>query len=443
MIKLKMLKDFDNDGDVFVKGEIIEVDTETADYLTEKGIACVSLSKKADEAAEKAATDEDVDRIVKELKDEFRSSMPKIEVGKTAEEKVEETGGYKSMGHFVQDVYKSTTSRSMTDQMLKYSSVLKQTGMNEGVGAEGGFLVPTEFRATLMRDILGRSEFLNRCQQIPMATNSIEIPTVKETTRADGTWYGGVRVYNVGEGQTITRSKPTLSKVRLQLLKKAAVYAATNELLEDSPISLEPVINTMITEAIYKHIDDEILNGNGVGQFLGVLNSPSLVTQDAENNQVAGTINTENILKMWSRLKSRSQGSAVWIANQTTFQQLAQLALEVGAAGAPAGLLGYHTNGVTGRPTYTLLGAPLILTEHAQAVGSVGDIILADLGQYLIGQKAGGSVNTATSMHLHFLTDEMAFRFTLRMDGKPWEQSALTPKRGAQTLSSFITLAAR
>ena len=91
----------------------------------------------------------------------------------------------------------------------------------------------------------------------------------------------------------------------------------------------------------------------------------------------------------------------------------------------------------------SLLGSPLILTEHCPAVGDVGDIILGDYRQYLIGQKAAASITAATSIHLRFLTDETAFRFTLRMDGQPWEQSALTPKRGAQTLSSFVTLAAR
>lgn len=439
-MKIKLIKEYEE----YKAGGVFECEDADGQQLIDDGIAEKYVKPQV------KLSPEETDLIRAEVssmleikkRNEPEVNMPAIP--KSDESEIEKTGGFKSFGHFVHDVYKTSTSGRPTQTLGKWGEIAsKQAGMNEGVGSEGGFLVPTEFRSTLMRDVLGGSQFLSRCMQIPMATNSIEIPTVNETTRADGTWYGGVRVYNVAEGGTITDSKPKFSKVRLQLIKKAALFYATNEILEDSPISLEPLVNSMVSEAIYKHIDDEILHGNGAGQFLGILNSPSIVTQDAEANQVAGTIVTQNILNMWSRLKSRSHGNAVWITNQTTFPQLATLALEVGAAGAPAGLLQQSTNGVTGRPIYTLLGAPLIVTEHASSIGSVGDIVLADFRQYLIGQKAGGSVAAATSMHLRFLTDEMAFRFTLRMDGQPWEQSALTPKRGTPTLSSFVTLAAR
>jgi HK97 family phage major capsid protein len=90
-----------------------------------------------------------------------------------------------------------------------------------------------------------------------------------------------------------------------------------------------------------------------------------------------------------------------------------------------------------------LVGRPLFLTEHAQTLGTPGDLTLVDLRQYLVGQKAGGAISTATSIHLKLLEDEVAFRFTTRLDGQPWEKTALTPKHSDDTLSSFISLAVR
>ena len=177
--------------------------------------------------------------------------------------------------------------------------------------------------------------------------------------------------------------------------------------------------------------------------MMGVLNAPCLVSQTKESGQAAKTIVTENIVNMWSRLMSRSQMNAIWLANMDTFPMLATLTLNVGTGGTSVGLLQASTGGVTGAPLQTLLGRPLALTEHCQTLGTKGDLILADFGQYLVGQKAGGGVSTASSIHLKFLEDEIAFRFTLRVDGQPWLKSALTPKHSSKTLSPFVALNTR
>jgi hypothetical protein len=42
-----------------------------------------------------------------------------------------------------------------------------------------------------------------------------------------------------------------------------------------------------------------------------------------------------------------------------------------------------------------------------------------------------------------FLIDEVVFRFTLRVDGKPLWASPITPFNGGSTRSPFVTLGAR
>jgi HK97 family phage major capsid protein len=275
-----------------------------------------------------------------------------------------------------------------------------------------------------------------------MQTNSIDIPVVEDASHASSV-YGGIIIYRPDEGGSLTSSKIKLGSLNLKLNKLAGLAYVSSELLEDSPISIEPLLNKSFGEAIGFQIDDDIINGNGANQCLGILNAPSLVSVGKETGQATDTIVTKNLVKMWSRFRSRSQNNAIWVANNDAFPQLATLTQEVGTGGSAAGLIQMATNGVTGSPMMTLMGRQLFLTENCQTIGDKGDIILADMGQYLVGEKAGGQIRAASSIHLKFDTDQTAFRFIVRIDGKPWEVSALTPKYSTSTLSSFVTLGAR
>jgi HK97 family phage major capsid protein len=112
--------------------------------------------------------------------------------------------------------------------------------------------------------------------------------------------------------------------------------------------------------------------------------------------------------------------------------------MAVGTGGAPVFM---PPGGLSGAPYGTLMGRPVIPVEYCATVGTEGDIILADLSQYLMIDKGG--INAASSMHVRFIYDEMAYRFIYRVDGQPIWNSALTPKNGSNTLSPFVTLATR
>jgi len=92
----------------------------------------------------------------------------------------------------------------------------------------------------------------------------------------------------------------------------------------------------------------------------------------------------------------------------------------------------------------TIKGAPAIPVEVASGPGDVGDIVLADLQQYLLIDKGG--VQAAESIHVMFLTDESTFRFIYRVNGQPVCKNKITPyKRTSSAFyqSPFVTLAAR
>ena len=89
-----------------------------------------------------------------------------------------------------------------------------------------------------------------------------------------------------------------------------------------------------------------------------------------------------------------------------------------------------------------LLGIPVIISQHCQAVGTPGDIYLLDLSQYLVLTKGDG-IQAAMSIHLFFDYNVSTFRFNFRVAGKPWFQAPITSKYGSYTLSPFVNLATR
>ncbi|MEN6614962.1 MAG: phage major capsid protein [Syntrophorhabdus sp.] len=74
-------------------------------------------------------------------------------------------------------------------------------------------------------------------------------------------------------------------------------------------------------------------------------------------------------------------------------------------------------------------------------MGTVGDILLADWSQYITANK--GDINEAMSIHVNFLYDQETYRFIYYFDGQPRWSSAITPFKGSNTVSPFVTLATR
>src|SRR5581483_3815265 len=282
-------------------------------------------------------------------------------------------------------------------------------------------------------------QILSRVQKLTLSTsaNSIKIPAVDETSRATGSRWGGVQSYWVGEGNTATTTKPKFRLIELDLKKLLANWYVSDELMADASV-MNTIANQAFSEEIMFMTEDAIFRGDGAGKPYGMLNSPTVVSVAKETGQATKTLVYENVLKMWSRCWGRSRQNAVWFINQDVEPQLYALSQVIGTAGVPVYL---PANGIAGEPYGTLFGRPVVPVEYSDTVGTQGDITLADYSQYVIADKGG--VQAASSMHVAFLTDEMVFRITYRVDGRPIWHAPLTPFKGTNTLSPFITLAAR
>lgn len=341
---------------------------------------------------------------------------------------------YRDFGSFLKDVAMASSPDGNHDASKQLRAA---TGMGETIGSTGGFLVQKDFSSELLTRMYDSGAISSRVRRLTVSGNGLKINAVDETSRANGSRFGGVQVYWNDEGDVMTPKKPKFRQMELSLKKVTGLCYATDELLADAA-ALESIISQSFVDELNYTVEDNIINGTGAGTPLGVLNGGSKVSVSKESGQAAATFKYENALKMWSRMWARSRPNAVWFINQDVEPQLNAMTLAVGTGGVPVYL---PPSGASGSPYGTLFGRPVILVEQCATLGTEGDVILADLSQYLMIEKGG--IQSASSMHVRFLYDEMTYRFTYRVDGQPIWNAPLTPANGSNTLSPFITLATR
>ncbi len=338
---------------------------------------------------------------------------------------------FASFGEQLMAAYRAATPGGKVDERLTTRAA---SGLNESTPSDGGFLVQQDFVTELLKRTYEKGILASKVKKIPISTNAngMKINAIDEDSRANGSRWGGVQTYWEGEADEITASKPKFRQMELSLKKLTGLCYATDELLQDAA-ALEAVIRQAFAEEFGFKIDDAILSGSGEGEPLGILNSGAIVTVAKEASQT-DIITVENLIKMWNRLWSRSRANAVWYINQELEPYLYTLKIGDKPVYIPAG-------GLSEKPYGTLFGRPVVPIEQCSAAGEVGDIILADIGQYLLIDKGG--VKSASSIHVRFLYDENVFRFIYRVDGKPIWTKPLTPYKGSATVSPFVTLAKR
>ena len=318
------------------------------------------------------------------------------------------------------------------------------SGANELIPSEGGFLVETDKGSLLNKGAVATGLLSQRCFEVPCSggSNSLELQLIDETSRATGSRYGGIQVYMKAEADTVTATKPKFREGVWKLKDCMGIFYATGDLLKDAP-QMTSVVNKWFPAEFGFKVDDEIVNGVGAGHLSGIIPAACTVTQAVETGQNRSTATNkilyENIARMYARLLSSSDPAAIWFINRALLPHIMLMTITGGTASTPVFL---PPNGAAGQPYMTLLGKPIIPIEQCQAPGTAGDIILADLNEYLLLTKGG--IDAQASIHVRFLYDEMTFRWIYRFDGAPIRNKVLTPYKGGATATQgpFVILAA-
>jgi HK97 family phage major capsid protein len=331
----------------------------------------------------------------------------------------------------LRDVRDAASGQVVSDSLRTVQNAM---GGNVGVGQDGGFAVQSDFAGLMMDSAAKAGSILPLVDSYQVTNGSNEVKWVDiDESDVSTSVFGGVRVYWASEAATIAASQPKLKEKELKLEKLMGFAYATYELDSDSSF-----INTLYTRAfelaIQRALEGAIVAGDGIGKPIGFLTGKNLVSIPKEAGQANGTVQWENLSKVYNRAINKTKG--VWLMHPDVSEQLDFLSFPVGVGGVPVYLPASMQGSVD-----TLRGRPIAESDHCSALGAVGDINFVDLSQYMLAYKGG--VDAATSIHVQFLTAENCFRFIFRANGMPKRDTTLKIKNSANLRSSFVNIAAR
>lgn len=350
-----------------------------------------------------------------------------------------EKAPFATFGAFIQAVIQACTPGGAIVPNLR--PLAAPSGMSQGVPAEGGFLVAPQF-STIIWDRMNQmaNNLLSLCDQYTVEGESLSFNANAEKSRVTGSRWGGIQGYWIAEADQITKSKPKFRQLKLEPQELAVLVYLTDKLMRNAPVALQQYVSRAAADEINFLVGDAIVEGDGAGKPLGLMNANAKIKITKETGQPAATIVQENITKMWKRLHPGARATAVWLHNVDIEDQLDALSTVVKNVAQTENVGGY-ANKVFDPERRTMKGRPLVACEYCATLGTEGDLILVDLQSYAAAVRGG--VESALSMHLRFDYMEQVLRFAFAADGQPWLADAITPLKGSSTLSTIVTVETR
>lgn len=233
------------------------------------------------------------------------------------------------------DAYREGMLKALRTNFKQVSNILQ-----EGVDADGGYLVPEEYDSRLI-DVLTEENIMRSLGHT--ITTSGEHKINIAATKPAAAW--------IEEGGALTFGDATFSQILLDAHKLHVAIKVTEELLYDNAFGLENYIITEFGKALANAEEDAFLNGDGSGKPTGLFAATG-------GGTVAGTlsaaIKSDDMLDLVYALKRPYRKNASFIMNDKTLAQLRKLKDNNGAyiwqpsyqAGEPDKVLGYavHTS---------------------------------------------------------------------------------------------------
>ncbi|MBE5825268.1 MAG: phage major capsid protein [Butyrivibrio sp.] len=293
----------------------------------------------ADDAATYAKMEAEFDALSDSIKREQRAADREAELSKPVNTPITEKpqmGGTedKKTGR-ASDEYRKGMLTALRTNFRQISNVLQ-----EGVDADGGYLVPEEYDKRII-DVL-EEENIMRGLATKITTSGQHKINIAATKPA-AAW--------IEEGGALSFGDATFDQIYLDAFKLHVAIKVTEELLYDEAFGLENYIITQFGRALGNAEEDAFLNGDGKGKPVGLFNKDK---GGHVLNTLTADIKSDDILDLIYGLKRPYRKNASFILNDTVLGQLRKLKDNNGAyiwqpsyqAGEPDKILGYaaHTS---------------------------------------------------------------------------------------------------
>ena len=238
------------------------------------------------------------------------------------------------------DEYKKAMLTALRSNFRQVSNVLQ-----EGVDADGGYLVPEEYDHRLI-DVLTEENIMRGIAT--KITTSGEHKINIAATKPAAAW--------IEEGEALSFGDATFDQKILDAHKLHVAIKITEELLYDNAFGLENYIITEFGKALANAEEDAFLNGDGVGKPTGIFDK----TKGGETiGTLTAALKSDDILDLIYKLKRPYRKNASFIMNDATLAQIRKLKDNNGQylwqpsyqANEPDKILGYNIRTSAFAPT--------------------------------------------------------------------------------------------
>ena len=206
------------------------------------------------------------------------------------------------------DAYREGMLQAVRSEFRQVSDVLQ-----EGVDADGGYLVPEEYDKRLI-DVLDEENIMRGLAT--KITTSGEHKINIAATKPAAAW--------IEEGGAIQFGNATFDQKLLDAHKLHVAIKVTEELLYDNAFGLENYIITEFGKALANAEEDAFINGNGTGKPTGLLHA----TKGAQTGVTASKTNeikADEVIDLVYSLKRPYRKNASFIANDSTLTAVRKL----------------------------------------------------------------------------------------------------------------------
>ena len=308
----------------------------------------------------------------------------------------------------------------------------------EDTETSGGFSVPEDFQANVLKKTPGLSSLWDNVRHQATSRDVLVWPMIRYTTDNKYTaphrltWTGDVP----SSSSVADVTDETWGQARIPVNLGMAGQRLSLSLMEDSAVDIMGVTQGLFRENIMQDIEYYLAQGTGGGQPEGIT-----VNATARTNYVfAGTTTTFTADQMKAvyfgvPAQYRMQGS--WVMSSVTALALNQLKdannryIWEDKDMFGGGLGGVQLDGIV-IPVPRLLGAPVHFSEQMPSIASGAyPVVFGDLKGYIVADRVGMTVRVLNELYAE--TDQVKVLLRMRMGGQLVEDYKVILAKGANS----------
>lgn len=326
-----------------------------------------------------------------EVKGEFIPVYNEDEFGRSPELKATATPEYRQAFYRYLTAPRDANVRP-ADWDILHKAQMK--ALSEGVDSAGGFTVPVQFVAQLIRRRPGMAILAGRATALTASGDIVEVPRVGAAS-TDATMYSSaVAVTDVGEVPTAAQAdtNPVFEKVSVQMHTLKLETRLSRFLVADSAVNLEAFLADEFGIAQLLGKDDRHLTGNGVGKPLGITADSSIATV---NSGSAAALTADGIKSLVYALANQYRVQSTIVLSTSALTAIRKMKDGDGRYLWDAGY-----GDISGGAPATIEGRPYLVSDFLDSVAaSAIPLFIGDLSAYATVERQGFTVEVLRELY--------------------------------------------